>query len=167
MAAYAPRSLNAPVGCSDSAFTSTLPGPIRSGTRGVRRATSLSRFAAAWISSSDTRLDMAPGYVYLPSQTGLSQSVRTRFVSKFLRNLTRIVIFVIKTMMWGGTRRTSCGGSRRATRRIEWMGTVIACLLQERSRHSSALIQRRSPGGLLLVVSAASGHRAAIGGTGK
>jgi hypothetical protein len=47
------------------------------------------------------------------------------------------------------------------------MGTVIACLLQERSRLSSALIQRRSPGGLLLVVSAASEHRAVIGGTAK
>lgn len=47
------------------------------------------------------------------------------------------------------------------------MGTVIACLLQERSRHSSALIQRRSPGGRLLVASAASAHLEAIGGTAK
>ncbi len=47
------------------------------------------------------------------------------------------------------------------------MGTVIDCLLQERSRHSSVLIQRRSPGGLLLGVSAVSARQAVIGGTGK
>lgn len=47
------------------------------------------------------------------------------------------------------------------------MGTVIACLLPERLRHSSALIQRRLPDGLRLAESAVSARQAGTGGTGK
>jgi hypothetical protein len=47
------------------------------------------------------------------------------------------------------------------------MGTVIACLLPERWRHSSELILRRSPDGQLLGESAAYAHLVVTVGTAK
>ncbi|NYD49002.1 hypothetical protein BJY14_004985 [Actinomadura luteofluorescens] len=61
--------MKAPIGCSDSAFTSSAGAPEadgagsrENGTSGVRTATPAMRSAARSISGSDTRSDMPGDY---------------------------------------------------------------------------------------------------------
>ena len=54
IAAYAPRNLNEPVGCSDSGLISSLGATRGNGISGVRTITPSRRSAADRISSTDT-----------------------------------------------------------------------------------------------------------------
>src|SRR5207245_1922194 len=67
VAGYAPGGLNEPVGCSDSAFSSSRGSAPGNGTSGVRNATPSSRAAAARISSTDTSGDTGPPYGRRPA----------------------------------------------------------------------------------------------------
>ena len=73
IAVYAPRSLNDPVGCSDSGLTSSGGSSLATGISGVRTATRSSPRAASRISARPTSPDPAP---LIASPSGHREPVR-------------------------------------------------------------------------------------------